>query len=167
MTNTLFDTYNRQQQLKTWEPIPNLHSPIQEIQYYDYKMQVDDIDVRFPEEVLNEAELQPQVNANYLIHVVLKHMRSLIEYIESKGVVLQDIEWNIKLILNEIITNQVSEDYYLNTIDIYESISSSDYPDIYDLIKQAIRLDNKRMLYYLIFMRDEQMKDRLDEAISK
>ena len=167
MTNTLFDTYNRQQQLKTWQPLPNLNLTPQEIQYYDYKMQEDDFDAHYPQEILDKAYLQPQVDVKYLKQIVLIHMRSLIEYIESKGVILEDIEWNIKLILNEIITNQVSEDYYLNTIDIYESISGLDNPDIYDLIDQAIRLNNKRMLYYLIFMQDEEMKDRLNEAIEK
>ena len=38
-------------------------------------------------------------------------------------------------------------------------------PDIYDLVNQAIRLDNKRMLYYLIFNEDEEMADRVNEAI--
>ena len=166
MTNTLYNIFNRQQQLKTWQPIPNLHLSPEETQYYDYKMQEDDVNIRYPQNVLDEAFLQPQVNAKYLKQIVLIYMRNLIEYIENKGVILEDVEWNIKLILNEIITNQVSEDYYLNTIDIYESLLSNFIqPDIYYLIDQAIRLDNKRMLYYLIFKEDEEMADRLSEVI--
>ena len=166
MTNNTLFNFNRQQTLKTWQPLPNIHLQPEEIQYYDYKIQTDGIDIRYPQEVLNIAEQQTQVNGNYLKHIVLKYMRNLIEYIENKGVVLEDIEWNIKLILNEIVTNKVSEDYYLNTINIYESISEKfDDVDIYDLINQAIRLDNKRMLYYLIFMEDEEMADRLSVVI--
>ena len=166
MTNNTLFNFNRQQTLKTWQPLPNIHLQPEEIQYYNYKIQTDGIDICYPQEVLNIAEQQTQVNGNYLKHIVLKYMRNLIEYIENKGVVLEDIEWNIKLILNEIVTNKVSEDYYLNTINIYESISEKfDDVDIYDLINQAIRLDNKRMLYYLIFMEDEEMADRLSVVI--
>ena len=166
MTNNTLFNFNRQQDLKTWQPIPNLHLSPEETQYYDYKMQADNVDICYPQNVLNEAKFQPQVDDKYLKQIVLIYMRNLIEYIESKGVVLEDVEWNIKLILNEILTNQVSEDYYLNTIDIYESINPSIVdPDIYYLIDQAIRLDNKRMLYYLIFKEDEEMADRLSEVI--
>ena len=170
MTNTLYNMYNRQQDLKTWKPIQNIHLHPKELQYYDYKIQTDNVDIRFPHEVIDMEELQPQINANYLRHVVLKYMRNLIEYIESKGVQLEDVEWNIKLIINEILTNQVDESYYLNTIDIYESISNGRFfcePDIYDLIDQAIRLDNKRMLYYLIFKEDEDMANKLSEVIDE
>ena len=172
MTNTLYNTYNRQQQLKSWKPIPSIHLNPEEIQYYDNKLKMLEEtgygSIRFPTSLIDLEAEQPQINANYLKHIVLIYMRSLIEYIENKGVQLEDVEWNIKLILNEIITNQVSEDYYLNTIDIYESLLPNFIqPDIYYLIDQAIRLDNKRMLYYLIFMEDEEMADRLSEVIRK
>ena len=165
MTNNTLFNFNRLQDLKTWRPIPNIHLQPEEIQYYDYKIQTDNVNIRYPQEVLNLAYEEPNINVNYLKQIVLKYMRNLIEYIENKGVQLEDVEWNIKLILNEILTNQVSEDYYLNTIDIYESISEGRFGevDIYDLINQAIKLDNKRMLYYLIFKEDEEMADRLSE----
>ena len=170
MTDTLFYTFNRQQHLKTWQPMPSIQLQPEEIQYYNQKMR----DIcklegcsSLPASYLIELEgLQPQTDANYVKYIALKHMSNLIEYIKSKGDQLVDIEWNIKLILDEIITNKVSEDYYLNTIDIYESISEGLVePDIYDIINQAIRLDNKRMLYYLIFKEDEEMADRVYEVI--
>ena len=170
MTNTLFNMYNRQQALKTWKPIPNIHLQPKEIQYYDHKIKMleetDYGSLKYPGSLIDIEAEQPQIDANYLRHVVLKYMRNLIEYIENKGVILEDVEWNIKLIINEILTNQVNEDYYLNTIDIYESINPSIVdPDIYYLIDQAIRLDNKKMLYYLIFKKNEEMADRLSEII--
>ena len=171
MTNTLFYMYNRQQALKTWKPIPNIYLQPEEIQYYDYKIKTMEEtgcgNIKYPQEMIDIESQQPQIDTNYLRHVVLKYMSNLIEYIENKGVILEDVEWNIKLILNEITTNKVNEDYYLNTIDIYESISEGRFGevDIYDLINQAIRLDNKRMLYYLIFKEDEEMADRLSEVI--
>ena len=172
MTNTLFYMYNRQQALKTWKPIPNINLYPEEIQYYEQKIKAMEEtgcgNIKYPGGLIDIESQQPQIDARYLRHVVLKYMRNLIEYIKNKGVILEDVEWNIKLIINEILTNQVNEDYYLNTIDIYESINQSIIePDIYYLIDQAIRLDNKRMLYYLIFMEDEEMADRLSEVIRK
>ena len=172
MKNTLFNMYNRQQALKTWKPIPSIQLQPEEIQYYNHKIKtmeekVDWCSLKYPEGLMNEELEQPQIDVNYVKYIALKYMSNLIEYIKNKGVKLEDVEWNIKLIINEILTNQVNEDYYLNTIDIYESISEGRFGevDIYDLINQAIRLDNKRMLYYLIFKEDEEMADRLSEVI--
>ena len=166
MTNILF---NRQQALKEWEPMQPIQLPTNQIQYYNQKIQnICEQEKRnsLPASYLIEIEgYQPLIDVNYIKYVALKHLNTIIEYIKSKGVVLKDIEWNIKLILNEITTNKVNEDYYLNTIDIYESIGGLDEPDIYNLVNQAIRLDNKRMLYYLIFKEDEEMTDRVYEVI--
>ena len=165
MTNILF---NRQQALKTWKPIQPLALPTEQIQYYNQKIQTiqeqEGCDSFYSSYLIDLESFQPLIDVNYVKYIALKHMNNLIEYIKSKGVVLDDIEWNIKLIINEILTNKVSEDYYLNTIDIYDSISSPDDPDIYDLVNQAIRLDNKRMIYYLIFKEDEEMADRVYEV---
>ena len=166
MTNILF---NRQQALKEWKPMVSINLPTEQIQYYNQKIQSiceQEGSDTLPTSYLIELEgYQPLIDVNYVKYVALKHQNNLIEYIKSKGVVLDDIEWNIKLILNEITTNKVSEDYYLNTIDIYESISKGIFePDIYDIINQAIRLGNKRMLYYLMFKEDEEMVDRVFEV---
>ena len=170
MTAAIFE-YNRQQDLKTWEPIPNMYLEPELIQYFDNKIKIDGVDISYLLDLLNEAYntyKETDIYVKYLKYVVLLHMRHIIEYIESKGIVLGDVKWNIKQILNEIITNQVDEDYYLNTIDIYEGISGlGDSTDIYGLIDQAIRLDSRRMLYYLIFKEDEDMVERLSEVIKR
>ena len=167
MTNIL--NYNRIQALKKYKPMQPIQLPTEQIQYYTQKIQnihnnegCDSL----PASYLIELEgYQQPIDANYVKYVALKHIDNLIKYINSKGMVLEDIEWNIRQILNEITTNKVDEDYYLNTIDIYESIGKGNDTDIYDLVNQAIRLDNKRMLYYLIFMEDEEMADRVYEVI--
>ena len=168
MTNTLF---NRQQALKEYKPMQPIQLPTELIQYYTQKIQniceQEGCD-SLPASYLIELEgYQPLIDANYIKYVALKHIDNLIKYIKSKGIVLDDIEWNIKLIINEITTNKVDEDYYLNTIDIYESIGKGNDTDIYDLINQAIKFDNKRMLYYLIFKEDEEMADRVYEVIKE
>ena len=167
MTNILF---NRQQQLKTWKPIQSINLPTEQIQYYNHKIQTiqeqEGCDCLEPSYLIELEGYEPLIDINYVKYLALKHMNNLIEYINSKGIVLEDIEWNIKLLINEILTNKVSEDYYLNTIEIYESISGKGFldADIYDVINQAIRLDNKRMLYYLIFKEDEDIADRVYEV---
>ena len=168
MTDTLF---NRQQTLKEWEPMQPIPLPLEIIQYFEQKIQYISEKKkcnRLPVyDLISLEEDEPLIDNNYLKYVALKHINDIIQYIKSKGVILEDIEWNIKLILNEIIKGEVDENYYLNTIDIYESIDKGNYTNIYDLINQAIRLDNKRMLYYLIFMEDEEMADRLYEVIGE
>ena len=168
MSATLF---NRKQMLKEYKPMEPIQLSTQQIQYYTQKIR-DICDNEgcdsLPTSYLIELESnQDPIDADYVKYLALKHVDNLIQYINSKGVVLNDIEWNIKLILNEIIKNTVDEDYYLNTLDIYDSLSSNTIDDynIYHLINQAIRLDNKRMLYYLIFKEDEEMADRVYEAI--
>ena len=165
MTNILF---NRQQALKTWKPMQSIQLPTEQIQYYNQKIQnihdIEGCDCLQPSYLIELEGYKQLIDVNYVKYIALKHMNNLIEYIKSKEVVLEDIEWNIKLILNEITTNKVSEDYYLNTINIYESISGIEGPNVYDLVDQAIRLDNKRMIYYLIFNEDEEMADRVYEV---
>ena len=169
MTDTLF---YRQQTLKEWQPIQPLPLSNDQIQYFEQKIQTISEERKRNRLLASrlmeiEEDMSPIIDNIYLKYVVLKHIDNLIQYIKSKGVILEDIEWNIKLILNEIITNQVSEDYYLNTIYIYTSIDNCPFPNIYDLINQAIRLDNKRMLYYLIFMEDEELADKLNDIESR
>ena len=173
MVNDNIFTFERKQYLKTWQPIPNIHLPPEQIQYYNHRIQTYGVDIRYPEGVLNEAFAdilnkkyeRHEIDDNFLKYLVLLHMDNLIHYIESKGVKVEYIKENIKKILNEIINNEVDEDYYTNTIEIYEDIGEGLDSDIYNLIDQAIRLGNWRMIYYLIFKEDENMADRLSEVI--
>ena len=55
MANDNIFTFERKQYLKTWKPIPNIHLPPEQIQYYNHKIQTYGVDIRYPEEVLNEA----------------------------------------------------------------------------------------------------------------
>ena len=176
MTNNSLFKYNRQQALKTWQPISNLHLPSEQIQYYNYKIQTNDNPelIKYPEDVIAQAVQdvvwdkrlkRHEIDDNFLKHLVLLHMNHLLCYIENKEFVLGDVRWNIATILNEMINNEVDEDYYLNTKDIYEDILGlcRGDADVYDLLDQAIKRENWRMVYYLIFSEDEKMVDRLSE----
>ena len=152
MTDTQLFNFDRQQFLKEWQPMPNLLLHPDTIEYYEQKIRyLDEEDTTTLMSLENDNQI---VDNNFIKYVALKRMNNILRYIESKGVVLNDVIRNIRQILDEILNGEVNEDYYLNTIDIYESLCGLFKDDIYGLINQAIRLDNKRMLYYLIFYED-------------
>ena len=162
--------YNRKEALKRWEPIPNMDSDPEIIQYFNDKTEIDGLSIRDrPEDLFDEsykALKETDVHFEYIKHVVLMHMNYIIKYIENQGVFLGNIKWNIRTILNEIINDEVDEEYYRNTKEIYEDILNIDRneADVYELLDQAIKRENWRMVYYLIFWEDEEMSDRLSEV---
>ena len=162
MSDTIF---NRIQTLKTWKPMEPLWLSTQKIQEYEQKIRdICDYEgcYNLQTEYLIDIEgQQEQIDHNFIKYLARKHVKSILNYIESKGVVLNDIEGNIRLILDEIIKGVVDESYYLNTLDIYDSISGNCYeePDICKIIDQAVRLNNERILYYILFDQDENMAD--------
>ena len=174
MTNNGFFNYNRKEALKKWEPIPNLDLPTETIQYYNYKIQVSNGElIKYPINTIESAVQdvvwdktlkRNEIDDNFLKYLALLHMNHLFRYIEHHGFMLKDVKPVIKEILNEIINNEVDESYYLNTIEIYQDISGFGYEaNIYDLIDQAIKRENWRMIYYLVFYEDEKITDRMAE----
>ena len=167
MTATLF---NRIQTLKEYKPMEPIQFLPKQVNEFVKKMQAIAVLEGFnpPIPYLLELEgMKEVVDADYVKYLARKHIVNILEYIDGKGVVLEDIEWNISQILKEIINGTVDEDYYTNTIDIYDSINGShtDDIDLYGIINQAIRLDNKRLLYYIIFKESEDIIDRAFEVI--
>ena len=170
MTNNGFFNYNRKEALKRWQPIPDMFLDPELIDCFNNKVETDGLLIRDrPEELFDEsynALKETDIRFEYIKYVVLLHMNYVIKYIENQGVFLGDFIGNIKQILNEIINNEVDESYYENTIEIYEDILGFDMgeADVYDLLDQAIKRENWRMVYYLIFWEDEEMADRLSEV---
>ena len=169
MTDNGLFNYNRKEALKRWQPIPNIYSEPGLIEYFNDKVKIDEQCIRDrPEELFSEsfkALKETDLHFKYIKHVVLLHMNYIIKYIENQSIFLGDFIGNIRFILNEIINDEVDEDYYKNTIEIYEGILGlcEGDADIYDLLDQAIKRENWRMVYYLIFWEDETMYDRLTE----
>ena len=168
MTYYKLFNYKRKQELKSWEPIPNTEPEL--INYFNNRVEIDGLSIRDrPVELfekLSNTLKETDLYYKYIKHVSLLHMNYVIKYIESKGIFLGDIEWNIKLILNEMINDEVDESYYENTMEIYADIIPYDIDniDVYDYLDQAIKRGNWRMVYYLIFWEDEEMADRLSEV---
>ena len=167
MTATLF---NRIETLKEWKPMEPIQFQPKQVNEFVKKMQAIAIleGCDLPISYLIELEgLKEIIDKDYIKYLARKHIVNILEYIDKKGMVLEDIWGNIEKILKEIINGTVDEDYYTNTIDIYDSINGShlDDTDLYGVIDQAIRLDNKRLLYYIIFNESADIMDRAYEVI--
>ena len=168
MTATLF---NRIQTLKEFKPMEPIQFSAQQVQRFVNKIQTikklekkDHIGIEYLIDL--EGIYNAVIDKDYIKYLARMHVVNVLEYIDSKGVVLEDIWENIDKILKEIIDGTVDEDYYLNTIDIYDCINNgSNMNDLYGVINQAIRLDNKRLLYYIIFNESSDIADRAYEFI--
>ena len=172
MTNNNMFIFNRQQYLKTWQPLPTLNLQPQDIRYYNQKIynHCKNEGVTLSPSYLIKLEANnPTIDNLYIKYIAFHHIDNLIQYINSKNIQLNDIEYNIRQILNEIIEGDINEDYYINTMDIYDSINGNfmGEMDLYGIINQAIRLDNKRLLYYIIFKESEELADRIYEVIGE
>ena len=162
--------FNRKETLKQWKPMVPIQFSPKQISDYTKKMQAISIleGCVLPISYLIELEGYKEViDKDYIKYLARKHIVDILAYIDGKGMVLEDIYDNIQQILKEIIDGTVDEDYYTNTIDIYDSINGShtDVIDLYGVINQAIRLDNKRLLYYIIFDESSDIADRAYEVI--
>ena len=165
MTDNGLFNYNRKEDLKKWQPMLNMYLAPELTERYNHKIETDCVDLTIPEGVIYGNE--EIIDITYVKYVMLLHMKHLLSYIGSKGVFLGDISQNIRTILNEIINDEVDESYYDNTIEIYQDISRFGFDaDIYDLMDQAIKRDNQRMINYLIFKREEDLKCWFEDAIS-
>ena len=168
MTATLF---NRIQTLKEYKPMEPIQFLPKQVNEFVKKMQAIAVLEGYNPPITYLLELEGMkevVDADYVKYLARKHIVNILEYINGKGVVLEDIEWNISQILKEIINGTVDEDYYTNTIDIYEDLIWNNKwieGDVHDVIDEAIRLDNKKILYYIIFNESEDIIDRAFEVI--
>ena len=162
--------FNRKETLKQWKPMVPIQFSPKQISDYTKKIQAICIleGGDLPISYLIELEgLRIEVDKNYVKYLARKHIVDILAYIDGKGMVLENIYDNIQQILKEIIDGAVYEDYYTNTIDIYDSINGSHCVeiDLYGVINQAIRLDNKRLLYYIIDDQSAYIADRAYEVI--
>ena len=167
--NTLFTEKNR---LKTWKPMVHTQFTQQEVDNYEQKLRNINDDLHYIDhnlyDFMNFEVENDVIDFKYLKYLAQRHMHCITKYIESKGVNLGDIKLNILTILNEIVTDQVSEDYYKNTLEIYSDLIGNwryydDENDVYDLIDEAIKRGNIRLLYYIIFKEDDRFMDRIDD----
>ena len=135
------------------------------LNYYNNKIITDGIDLKEPESTFNYNE--KIIDVTYVKYIMFLHLKNVIDYIESKGIILGNVELNIKFILNEIINDEVNKSYYKNTMEIYTNIINNNMEnlDVYNYLDQAIKRDNLRMIYYIIYDRQEDIVDWYHESI--
>ena len=161
--------YNRLQAQKHYKITTHTLPPPYKIHEYDEKIKqicknnhCNSLPTEF---LIKEEGIQDVVDKDYLKYLFYCHLKAIVNYILNQGIQLIDIEWNIKLILNDIVNRKCSESYYQNTIEIYEDISEKNEPGVIDVINQAIRLNNIKILYYIYYAEEERIDDRIYEVI--
>ena len=112
--------------------------------------------------------LEPTPCKQYLNYLYDKHMFTMVNYINAKlPEALPNIPENISAILNEIISGEVDESYYENTVGIYEDIAGCSEGERYPVIDQAIRLNNIKLLYYIYFLEESDIEAAFEDAMGE
>ena len=159
-----FDSINA---LKSWEPNPI--KPFTTIQMANYEQKIQDscLDMTIPDQLIAEEGQSLTPDRDYMVYIAQTHMFNMVRYLNDCEYYLGDIIVGIKAILKEIINQEVDEDYYQNTIKIYEdliyNVTKDNNINIYQLLDEAIKRDNKRLIYYLFFDEDLTVRDRIEE----
>ena len=159
-----FDSINA---LKSWEPNPIKFFTTTQMVNYEQKIQDSCLDMTMPAQLIAEEGESLNPDSDYMAYIAQTHMFNMVKYLNDCKYYLGDIILGIKAILKEIINQEVDEDYYLNTIKIYEdliyNITGDENINIYQLLDEAIKRDNKRLIYYLFFDEDLTVRDRIEE----
>ena len=156
--------FNIKESMRKWRQFPDMYFSQETFDYYNNKIITDHVDLKDPENMFNGDE--EIIDTTYVKYVMLLHMKNVTDYIVSKGVFLGNVEQNIKTILNEIINDEVNESYYDNTLEIYRDISDLRLDEeIYILLNQAIKRDNLRMIYYLIYYRQNELTCWYEDSV--
>ena len=114
-------------------------------------------------ELIELAAKDDKFNNDYAEYLIFKRLHQIDDYITQKaeniGFII-NVKENKKL-EKDLLNNNSNEDYYENWIEFYESKAFSDYPDIYEIIDQAIRDKNWNVLYYIYFKEEDDLNSFL------
>ena len=162
--------YERLNTLKRYKPTVPMIPPTHIRELYEKKIRDISRKKGFHEKDTNALMFYdvnlPFLSQDYLNYLHYRHLLNMVNYVNGKlDKPLTNIPNNIRKILLSIIKEDINESYYLNTIDIYESISNCEQGDLYPVIDQAIRLNNRNLLYYLYFREDLDFDDKVREVI--
>ena len=111
------------------------------------------------QELIQLSTTEDEFNLNYVNYLLFKHLYQISNYISHKT----QNRINVKDTQNGNILLIDNEDYYEDWIEFYSSKSFSDYPDVYEIIDQAISGENWDVLYY-IYRKEE---DELANLVAK
>ena len=153
--------FNRIDIYKNYKPTTWVQFTEYDIERYNQKIQENNNQFYPVNAIIEEAEKQV-VDLLYLQYIKQTHMFDLVRHLDINNFYLGDVQYGIACVFNEIINGEVDFSYYDNTIEIYEDLiyNEKGVNDIttYDLINQAIKRDNKRLAYYLLYYEDSYLQ---------
>ena len=109
------------------------------------------------QELIQLSAKEDEFNLDYVNYLLFKRLHQIYDYI------LHETQNTINVKDTQILNNNINEDYYENWIEFYTTKAFSDYPDVYEIIDQAIAGQNWDVLYY-IYRKEE---DELNNLITK
>ena len=101
------------------------------------------------QELIELTAKEDEFNINYANYLIFKRLHLISDYITQKALNTWGITINVKD--NQKLNDNINEDYYESWIEFYSTKAFSDYPDIYEIIDQAIKGKNWDVLYYIYY----------------
>ena len=105
------------------------------------------------------ATKEDKFDSNYAEYLIFKRLHLISDYItqkaKNKGFII-NVKDNEK-IKEDLANNNCNEPKYEEWIEFYERESFSDFPDIYEIINQAIMEKNWNVLYYLYYKEENEL----------
>ena len=159
--------FNRIDIYKNYKPTTWVQFTEHEIERYNQKIQENNNQFYPVNAIIEEAE--KKVDLLYIQYIKQTHMFNLVRHLDINNFYLGDVQYGIACVFNEIINGEVDFSYYDNTREIYEDLiyNEKGVDDIttYDLINQAIKRDNKRFAYYLLYYEDSYLQDIVQDYL--
>ena len=132
----------------------------------DYELKIRSLNNNNTNYLISLEGQQEEVDVDYVNYLFYRHLKNMVKHMANRGIYLIDIENNIKVILNKIITGVVKEEHYEKLIDQYDNLSGG-YLNIYDVIDRAIDFNNLEILYYIYYMEEEETLKSVCSVIYK
>ena len=107
------------------------------------------------QELIELTAKEDEFNLNYANYLIFKHLHLISDYITQKTTNTWGITINVKD--NQRLNDNINEDYYESWIEFYSTKAFSDYPDIYEIIDQAIKGKNWDVLYYIYYKEENEL----------
>ena len=103
------------------------------------------------QELIQLSAKEDEFNLDYVNYLLFKRLHQIYDYI------LHETQNTINVKDTQILNDNINEGYYENWIEFYESKAFSDYPDIYEIIDQAIVGKNWNVLYYIYYKEENEL----------
>ena len=115
------------------------------------------------QELIHLAALEDEFDTDYADYLIFKRLHQIAEYIYQKAInkgIYANVKDN-KNLKKDIENNNFNISNYENWLEFYENNTFIDDPDIYDVIDQIIKDNNRCVLYYLYYKEENKLYDIL------